>query len=126
MKRMIEKYIHIYFQEYVGLDFGEDLKFVLMQVHETQVQVIRVINCFMKAIPSRKITEQINLLKLCFFKWFQLKTIIIWVIWILRLYSFNFSIYKVKSNNISKLLLNSSLIEYLLNWKSRLSTLLWK
>jgi hypothetical protein len=68
MKRMIEKYIHIYFQEYVGLDFGEDLKFVLMQVHETQVQVIRVINCFMKAIPSRKITEQINLLKLCFFK----------------------------------------------------------
>lgn len=126
MKRMIEKYIHIYFQEYVGLDFGEDLKFVLMQVHETQVQVIRVINCFMKAIPSRKITEQINLLKLCFFKWFQLKTIIIWVIWILRLYSFNFIIYKVKSNNISKLLLNSSLIEYLLNWKSRLSTLLWK
>lgn len=126
MKRMIEKYIHIYFQEYVGLDFGEDLKFVLMQVHETQVQVIRVINCFMKAIPSRKITEQINLLKLCFFKWFQLKTIIIWVTWILRLYSFNFSIYKVKSNNISKLLLNSSLIEYLLNWKSRLSTLLWK
>ena len=126
MKRMIEKYIHIYFQEYVGLDFGEDLKFVLMQVHETQVQVIRVINCFMKAIPSRKITEQINLLKLCFFNWFQLKTIIIWVTWILRLYSFNFSIYKVKSNNISKLLLNSSLIEYLLNWKSRLSTLLWK